>query len=117
MGHRVGLFTAVVVVLVALAAGGLGYNIGVSHGLALTASAAGTAGAAPYMAPYMFYRPWGFGFGPLLFLLLFFFVFRMGLWGGLYRRGRSDLPMRFEEWHRRAHEQMNNSQPRPDTLG
>jgi hypothetical protein len=104
MGHRGGVLTAIVIVLVALAAGGLGYNIGLSHGLAVTAPAAG----AP---PYMFYHPWGFGFGfgPLFLVLLFFFGFRTLLWGGMYRRGRYDLPMRFEEWHRRAHEQMNGS--------
>jgi hypothetical protein len=118
MGHRSRVLTFIGVLFVALAAGALGYNIGLSHGLAATVPAAGVAGAAPYM----FYRPWGFGFGfgPLLFLLLFFFLFRMVLWGGVYgRRGRCNGSSRLDEWHRRAHEQMNGQQrsAAPETLG
>jgi hypothetical protein len=117
MGHRFGWIGPIVVVVVALVVGAVGYNIGLSHGLAMGAPAAG----APWAGmPYMWYRPWGFGFGfgPLFFLLLFFFVFRPLLWGGFYRRRWShahpyEIPPRFEEWHRRAHEQMNNPNPPP----
>jgi hypothetical protein len=112
MGHRFGWISAVILVVVALTVGAIGYNIGLSHGLAMAAPAAAAPGA---VAPYMWYRPWGFGFGfgPLFFLLLFFFAFRPLLWGGFYGRhwhhaDPSGLPPRFEEWHRRAHEQMKN---------
>lgn len=118
MRHRFGLVAALGVVFVALAAGALGYNIGLSRGLAIgAASASGTAGAVPLAMPYMWYHPWGlgFGFGPLLFLFFAFFLFRGLLWGGLYRRRWhgavcGDVPARFEEWHRRAHDQMNGPQ-------
>jgi hypothetical protein len=119
MGHRFGWVAPVVVVVVALLVGALGYNIGISHGLAMAAPAPGAPGVA---VPYMWYRPWGFGFGfgPLFFLLLFFFVFRPLVWGGFYHRrwdhaGPYQIPPRFEEWHRRAHEQMNNQNPQPAT--
>ena len=117
MGHRFGWVAVVMVAVVALAVGAVGYNLGVSHGLALAAPAAGAAGAA---VPYMWYRPWGFGFGPLFFVLLFFLVFRPLLWGGFYRRRWHyaqpyDVPPRFEEWHRRMHEQMNSQNPPPPT--
>jgi hypothetical protein len=114
MGHRFGW---VIVVVIALAVGAMGYNIGVSHGLGMAAPAAGAPGAA---MPYLWYRPWGFGFGPLFLVLLFFFVLRPLLWGGAYGRRwyyahPYELPPRFEEWHRRAHEQMNSQNPQPPT--
>jgi hypothetical protein len=112
MGRRFGRVAAAVVAVIALAVGAVGYNIGVSRGLALAAPAAGVPGGA---VPYVLYRPWGFGFGfgPLFFLVAFFFAFRALLWGGFYgRRWRHaqpyGVPPRFEEWHRRAHEQMNS---------
>jgi hypothetical protein len=117
MRHRFGLVAAFGVVLVALAAGGLGYNIGLSRGLAVAAApAAGTASAYPLAAPYLWYHPWGFGFGfgPLLFLFFAFFVFRGLLWGGYRHRwyeSTGGVPQRFDEWHRRAHDQMNGPQP------
>ena len=117
MGHRFGWVAAVIVAVIALLVGALGYNIGVSHGLAMAAPAAGASGAT---VPYMWYRPWGFGFGfgPLFFVLLLFLVFRPLLWGGFYRRrwyhGHAyEIPPRFEEWHRRAHAQMNDPNPPP----
>jgi hypothetical protein len=118
MSHRFGWISAVILVVIALSVGAVGYNIGLSHGLAMAAPVAAAPGA---VVPYMWYRPWGFGFGfgPLFFLLLFFFVFRPLLWGGFYGRRwyhahPYGIPPRFEEWHRRAHEQMNNpDQQRP----
>ena len=118
MGHRFGWAAAVIVAVIALGVGAVGYNIGVSHGLVMAAPAAGASGAA--VPPYMWYRPWGFGFGfgPLFFLLLFFLVVRPLLWGGFYRRRghhalAGDVQPRFEEWHRRAHAQMNDQDPPP----
>ena len=75
-----------VAVLIALTAGFVAYNAGVSHGAAVAALQAQTpappAGAYPYPYPYGYgwHRPWGFGFGPLFLILLFFLFFR-GCWG------------------------------------
>ena len=111
MESRFRWFTLVAMVLVAVVVGMISYNAGVSHGLAIApAAAAAVPGAVPAYPPYMWYRPWGFGFGPVFLLLLIFFVIRPLLWGGFYRRRyweRGDVPLRFEEWHRRAHEKMN----------
>jgi hypothetical protein len=105
------------VVLVAILVGSVAYNAGVSQGLAIGAANVPAAGAAPGQGvpPYYWYRPWGhwgFGFGPFGFVLLWFLLFRLVFWGGGWRR-RSwyhypyDVPPSFEEWHRRAHERMN----------
>ena len=75
-------------VLVAVVAGFFAYNVGVSHGAAVAAAQLPT-GAAPYPYPYPYgwYRPWGFGFGPFFFILLFFLFFRgCWGWGGPWRR-------------------------------
>src|SRR5262249_54753961 len=103
------------VVIAATAVGVVSYNAGVSHGLAIAPAAAGAPPAA--VAPYMYYRPWGWGwgFGPL-FLLGFWFLMFAGLrglfWGGMYRRhgyGGGWRRNAFDEWHRRAHEEMNKT--------
>jgi hypothetical protein len=62
---------------------------------------------------YGWHRPWGFGiFFPFFFVFLWLVVLR-GSSGGAspvaYYRHWDDMPSRFDEWHRRAHEQM-----RPD---
>jgi hypothetical protein len=107
------LFVAFVAVVVGVTA----YNAGVSRGLAMNAvAAAGSQGAAPLMVyPYGWYRPWGFGFGffgPFLFFALWFLLLRGLFWGRWRRRWTYDgVPARFEEWHRRAHEQMNAGSP------
>jgi hypothetical protein len=118
MPRRFGFVIGIVLVLVALAAGGLGYNMGVSHALVMTAPAAGQPGSAPMVMPYMWYHPWGFGFGfgPLLWLVLIVFLFRGIFWGGMYRHRRYWMngygaPPQFEEWHRRAHERMAGAPP------
>jgi len=93
---------ALAALFAAMVIGGIGYQLGVSHGLALSAQAAG--GAA---APYMYYRPWGFGFGfffPFAFFAFWFLIVRGLFWGR-----RPWHRERLEEWHRRAHEQMNAS--------
>ncbi len=75
-----------VAALVALVAGYVAYNMGVSHGAAIAAIQA-PAGSVPYPYPYGWHRPWGFGFGPLFFILLFFLFFRgCWGWGGPWRR-------------------------------
>jgi hypothetical protein len=102
-------------VLVATAIGVVAYNFGVEQGLS-------RAAAAPAVAyPW---HPWGFGFFPVLFFVLFwFFALRLLFWGVLgaraWRYGRGcgpgyghgyghgyggGLPPMFDEWHRRAHE-------------
>jgi hypothetical protein len=104
-----GVLLAVVVAMVA-------YNVGFSHGVAQHV-AAPPAGAYPWPAPH----PWGFGFFPVVFFLLFwFFALRLLFWGFAGRRGwrygrgcgpgyghgygGGGLPPVFDEWHRRAHE-------------
>jgi hypothetical protein len=106
-------------VLVAIVVGAIAYNAGVSHGLSVSVPVAGatTPGAGPNVpgAAYYYYahRPWGFGFFPLGILLFWFLFARLFFWGGCYRRrwhypGPYDAPPSFDDWHRRAHERMNN---------
>jgi hypothetical protein len=102
------------VVLFAVAIGAAAYNAGVSQGLA----SAGAAGAR--MSPYFGYRPWGFGiFGPLVFVFFWFLLARLVFRGGCgrwYEDGPRAGRMSFEDWHRRAHERMND-ESRPRTAG
>lgn len=111
MDRRLRWAGAGLALMAAAVVGILSYNAGVSHGLAISPS---LASAPTAVLPYGGYRPWGWGFGfaPLLFLFFWLFVFRMLLWGGGWRRrygyGRGGwAPGAFDEWHRRAHEQMN----------
>ena len=106
------VWAVLLLALMAAAVGVVSYNAGISHGLAI-APAAGAAPPAGAVAPYAYYRPWGWGFGPLFLLGFWFLVFGLfrGLyWGGMYRRcgygprWRMDA---FDEWHRRAHEEMS----------
>ena len=97
--------------LAAVAIGAIAYQAGVAHGVGLQPGA---------VEAYRYYRPWPFGFffGPLFGILFFFFILRFlfwGLcgWGWGWRRWRyydypGDGPSRFDEWHRRAHEQMRD---------
>jgi hypothetical protein len=117
-----GLIVSLAVVLVGVGA----YNLGVSHAVAINLPAA--AGAAPGTGPgtpplvvypyaYGWHRPWGFGFlFPFLFFGFWFLVARAFFWRGRWYRHRFDyygthqVPPGFEEWHRRAHEQMKTGQ-------
>jgi hypothetical protein len=78
--------------------------------------------AAPgAVAPYYWHRPWGFGFFPFAFVLFWFLAFRFAFWGGYRRRhwhygGPGGAPPTFDDWHRRAHEQMNGA-PRGQNQG
>ena len=121
MDRRFRWTAALAAILFSVAIGVVSYNVGVSHGVAIGAAAiaaAPAAGSAPF-GPYGWYRPWGFGFfGPFAFVLFWFLTFRLLFWGGLHRRrwhygGPHDIPRSFEEWHRRAHEQMNSHAPSP----
>lgn len=121
MRNRIGVkvLFAALLVTAAIGAGMYGYNVGVAHGIAQSAAAAAQTGTAPVM-PVMFYpRPWGFGFGFFPFAPLFFLVFWVLIFRGLFwRRGRwgrgygygygcgyGGVPPAFDEWHRRAHGQ------------
>ena len=121
MDRRFRWAVLVAAVLGGVAIGVVSYNAGVSHGLAMGATA-GAASVSPVpgapFGPYGWYRPWGFGFGPFVFLLFWFLVFRLFFWGGFHRRrwyyrGPYNTPPSFEEWHRRAHERMNSEAPVP----
>jgi hypothetical protein len=108
--------------LIALAVGVVSYNAGVAHGLAVAGAAAASDVPARALAPYPWHGPWGFGFGlgPLAFLFVWFLIVRFFFWGrrGWHYPGPYDGPMGFDEWHRRAHEQMNQRPPaQPQTGG
>jgi hypothetical protein len=108
-----------VMVLMSIALGVVAYNAGVSHGLTMGASG---AGGVPAAAVY-YARPWGWGFFPFG-ILLWIFVFRFLFWGGRrrwHRYGPYDGPYEgpgsFDDWHRRAHERMNNQTRNEDSPG
>lgn len=117
-GPRFGFIGLFVSLLIAIVAGVIGYNMGLSAGLATT----GASGATRII-----YAPGGFGFGGfgllfgILFLVLIFSFIRRAAWGGSHGwsgRGGSGHyggwgheqgsvppqaePM-FDDWHRRAH--------------
>jgi hypothetical protein len=122
--HRwaIGLF----MILLAAIVGVVAYRMGVAHGIALSGELPERArdGLRAYG-----WHPWGFGFGfffPFLFFGFWFLALRLlFFWGGPWRRGPwhrhdrgpDDIPRRFEEWHRRAHERMSgepmNTTPPP----
>jgi hypothetical protein len=114
MSGRIGWVLFLGAVLLAIAAGVIGYNAGLANAV--------VAQAAPGAVP-----PWGFGwrigwgFGPLFLVLLFFWLFfaRAFCWRGPWRRygyyePQYDLPHAFDEWHRRAHDRMKENGPADD---
>jgi hypothetical protein len=114
MDHRFRWIVGFTTVLIAIVVGTIAYNAGVSHGLAAGAPAAGAAANAAIS--YRFH-PWGFGFFPLGILFFWFLFARVLFWGGCGRRwhymgpyypGPHEPGSSFDEWHRRAHERMNN---------
>jgi hypothetical protein len=117
--RRYGWALVLAVVLLSAVAGAIAYNVGVSDGIAQSAAAQGTP--IPAYA-YGWHRPWGFGFGfPVLFFVVLWFVLLRGLWWGgpwgrhrYYYAGPHGIPPAFDEWHRRAHEHMNEGQPAVD---
>ena len=120
---------AVVALVFAVVLSAVAYNAGLSQGAAqVAATASANAGAQPapvpppYPYPYAYgwHRPWGGGFFPLIPLVFIFFFwivcFRWFAWGGPWRwrhyyggphRGPYDQET-FDEWHRRAHDQMKS---------
>jgi len=129
-------------IVIAIVIGTLAYQAGVSQGMsvqrtAIAAPPAAGGNAQPVPGPgpppdyaYRYYRPWRFGFfGPLFGILFFVFLMRtlfwglcgFGLGGGWRRRWRyydypDAGPSRFDDWHRRAHEQMRDDRaPAPPT--
>jgi hypothetical protein len=96
--------------LLIVGAGAVSYNVGLSQGLAQIGAGNATA---PY--PYDWHRHWGIGpFGPLLFIVFWIVILR-GFFGLFWRPWRpwyygGPSRERFEEWHRRAHERMNDTQ-------
>jgi len=107
---------AFVALAAAVGIGIVSYDLGVSHGAAQAAAAAGNL--PPYAYGLGWYRPWGFGFGfPILFFLFFWlFIGRVFFWGGPWRRGwrgSRDVPPSFDAWHRRAHERMTENPAPP----
>jgi hypothetical protein len=76
--------------LLAIAAGMVAYNMGLSHGAATAAALQAAPGPYAYPSPYAWgwHRPWGFGFFPIFpifFFLALFFLFRGACWGGPWR--------------------------------
>jgi hypothetical protein len=115
MERRFTWAAGLVMVLIGIAVGVISYNSGVEHGLALAAAAGDLP--ARSLPPYMWHG-WGFGLGPLGLVFFWFLLFRL-FWGGRggWRHGRYGGPGAFEEWHRQAHERMNQPQTpaRPQT--
>ena len=106
---RFGWALALLLLALGVTASIVAYNAGVSHGLAQVATATGNA--TPLDA-YRWHRPWGlFPLFPLLFMFFWVFVFRAFWWGQgpRWHHGYGYGPYdreRFDEWHRRAHDQM-----------
>jgi hypothetical protein len=113
-----------VAIVFAVTLSAIAYNFGVSQGAAqMAASVSANAGASattpPAIAPYDYRDGWrrhGWGYFPLfplLFVFFWIFCFRMFWWGGGpwrhwgYYRAPYDRDT-FDEWHRRAHDQMKS---------
>jgi hypothetical protein len=112
----VGMLVALAVIIVGVGA----YNLGVSHAVAVNPQVAGGAaagavqGAPGVVHHYGWHRPWGFGFlFPLFFFGFWFLMARTFFWRGGWRRygtdyGPSHVPPAFDEWHKKAHDQMKS---------
>ena len=116
MHRRKGIVTAIVVVLAALAAGGLGYNIGLSHGLAVAAAPA--AGAWPACRSRR--RTCGITRGGSASVRCSSCSCSSSCSAACYGAGCTgrrgwDARTRFDEWHRRAHDQMNDTHAQTPT--
>jgi hypothetical protein len=136
MNRRIvlGGLLALVLIAGAVSLGVYAYNLGVAQGLAQSGKFGDLPPGTdlrpyPYPGgPFWFYRPFGFGFlgcfGPLLFLLLIFALFRGLWWGGRWGYGPGwkhshwdkVVPPAFEEWHRQAHSQDAEQTP-PSSVG
>ena len=111
MNRRQGIAFAVAAFVFAALVGAMAYNYGVSQGIEESGKivTAPPPGAAPYPYPYHWHRPFGFFFVPLFIILFWFVLIRGVFWGGGWHR-RCAYGGGFDEWHRRAHERMNDGQ-------
>lgn len=115
----VGRIVAGLVLLAILAGvGGFAYQAGFENGLAQGGNAVGQAGQLPVPYYYgmrghgMFFGPFGFLIGLLLFFIAFGALRRL-IWGsrmmhhGPWMHGErpQGVPPFFAEWHRQAHEE------------
>ena len=106
---RYGWAIALLALALAITAGVVAYNVGLSHGLAQGAAGPGTTTPPPYA--YEWHRPWGiWPVFPLLFFFFWAFVARAsggaGARAAIGSAATGDERARFDEWHRRAHDQM-----------
>jgi hypothetical protein len=99
---------AILVIVLALIAGLVGYQLGIAQNIAALPAASGAPVAYAY-GPHWFGWGWGFFpfFGflfPLLFFFLIFALIRAAFWGGHGGGGRYwGRYGRFEEMHRELH--------------
>ncbi len=107
MDRRIMLAIAVTIGAVLVGAGA--YQAGLAQGVA-------TAGQGVTAAvPYGYYHPFGFGFGflgllfPVLFIFLLFAAFRGARGGRGHWRDRVGM---LEDWHRQAHRDQTQGDPR-----
>jgi hypothetical protein len=130
---------AVILVAALVGLGVWAYNAGVAQGMLASGNvvlqggdATPSNGAAPYTFYPYFYHPWGFGFWPfglcfgLFFFLFILFAIRGLFFRGYHRRGwhgygpgrwgngpgqqwKENVPPFVEEWHRKMHEQPEDS--------
>ena len=140
MNEKIGLRILSALVLIAAIAGiaYFAFQAGVSQGSPITIQApSGAENVAPAPYPYYgyglpFHRPfgWGFGFGcfgPLLVLFLLFFALRAArvlFWGPRwgwghrgpwrYGWGQGGVPPMFDEWHKRAHGEAEQSEEKKE---
>lgn len=111
------VLVALVVIGLIAAIGVYEYRAGVARGVEMSgklpAAGAGWNGA-PYPYWHGHFHPFGFVFPLLLLFLVFGFTRRMfwwGRWGGP-GSGRWGGREQLDEWHRKAHESMPETQPR-----
>ena len=106
--QRPGWIPWAITAVVAVAVGAIAYNLGLER-----------AAAADTVAPVRYWHV-GFPFGFFFLFWIFAFVMRGLFWGGCwgprfrgryYRDAWYDDPARWDEWHRRAHDHMNNPRP------
>jgi hypothetical protein len=116
MERRFTWAAGLLMVLIGIAVAVIAYNSGVEHGLALAAVSADLP--ARSLPPYMWHGPW-WGFGPLWLVFIWLLVFRLVSWRGLggWHHRRYGGPGAFEEWHRQAHERMNQPPPPAQSQG
>ena len=112
------LLALVVVIAVVVGASEVAFNAGVMQGVAQGGGVPGIVpgGGTPYYYWHggPFFAPFGFGF--ILFPLLFFVLIVLAVRGLFWRGPRAahwggGVPPRFEEWHRRAHDSGNPVNP------